>query len=484
MPKSLIENAKYASWKESHTFDNCKLNRKDYGQFLANYLIGEKDGFVLNLNGSWGTGKTEFLKRFYVELMDRGHPTIYIDAWESDFTQEPLTVVASELLNQLERLMDGAISGGVITEVKGALGKALKGTLVGLAGIASAKLLNDSAIGMEAVNKLLDEAPQNITKQLAEDYQNQIEAIIKTRDALGNLAESLQTVNDSELPVMVLIDELDRCRPTYAIEMLEVIKHFFSIKGFVFVIATDTDQLCHSIKSVYGDGFESLQYLKRFFNRRAGLPETNIESYIKSKEYDWELYSDLYLFPSIKDSETQIDIIENNIFILSKAYNLKIRDIDQMIDKVHSCLRSAIAIQNTTKNKQIINIAALIIGLIEQDFHLPSFTKRHNYQDDFTVPNDIFGISHDFHIDKYIELCMGSTTFKKVKINEHNDSDHEYRVPGAAYYRDYLSDNLSIELRGFTHSLSNHAQVQNRDGIKYWLWSDMKKCIELAGNID
>nr|WP_201356007.1 P-loop NTPase fold protein [Aeromonas hydrophila] len=323
MPKSLIENAKYASWKESHTFDNCKLNRKDYGQFLANYLIGEKDGFVLNLNGSWGTGKTEFLKRFYVELMDRGHPTIYIDAWESDFTQEPLTVVASELLNQLERLMDGTISGGVITEVKGALGKALKGTLVGLVGIASAKLLNDSAIGMEAVNKLLDEAPQNITKQLAEDYQNQIEAIIKTRDALGNLAESLQTVNGSELPVMVLIDELDRCRPTYAIEMLEVIKHFFSIKGFVFVIATDTDQLCHSIKSVYGDGFESLQYLKRFFNRRAGLPETNIESYIKSKEYDWELYSDLYLFPSIKDSETQIDIIENNILFYQKPTTLK-----------------------------------------------------------------------------------------------------------------------------------------------------------------
>lgn len=62
MPKSLIENAKYASWKESHTFDNCKLNRKDYGHFLANYLIGEKDGFVLNLNGSWGTGKTEFFQ--------------------------------------------------------------------------------------------------------------------------------------------------------------------------------------------------------------------------------------------------------------------------------------------------------------------------------------------------------------------------------------------------------------------------------------
>lgn len=280
MPHSLIKNSKYASWKESHTFDNCKLNRKDYGQFLANYLIGEKDGFVLNLNGSWGTGKTEFLKRFYVELMDRGHPTIYIDAWESDFSQEPLTVVASELLNQLERLMEGAIPDGVIVEVKRALGKVLKGTLVGFAGFASAKLLNDASIGMEATNKLLEDAPQNLTDRLAKDYQNQIDAIYRVKKSLGDLSDSLQAVNGSPLPVVVLIDELDRCRPTYAIDMLEVVKHFFSIKNFVFVIATDTGQLCHSITSVYGDEFDSSQYLKRFFNRKASLPTPNINEYL------------------------------------------------------------------------------------------------------------------------------------------------------------------------------------------------------------
>lgn len=283
MSHSLLVNAKYSSWKDSHTFDNCKLNRKDYGHFLANYLIGEKDGFVLNLNGSWGTGKTEFLKRFYVELMERGHPTIYIDAWESDFSQEPLTVVASELLNQLELLMESAISEGVLLEVKRALGKALTGSLVGLAGIASAKLLNDASIGMEAVKTLISNRPQDVTQQLAEDYQSQIEAIINTRDSLGNLAESLQTVNGSKLPVIVLIDELDRCRPTYAIEMLEVIKHFFSMKGFVFVVATDTGQLCHSITSVYGDGFDSSQYLKRFFNRKSSLPTPDINEYISLK---------------------------------------------------------------------------------------------------------------------------------------------------------------------------------------------------------
>lgn len=481
MPKSLIENAKYASWKESHTFDTCKLNRKDYGQFLANYLIGEKDGFVLNLNGSWGTGKTEFLKRFYVELMERGHPTIYIDAWESDFSQEPLTVVASELLNQLERLMEGTISESALLEVKSALGKALKGTLVGLAGIASAKLLNDSSIGMEAVNKLLDEKPQNITQQLADDYQSQIKAIINTKEALGSLAESLQTVNGSSLPVIVLIDELDRCRPTYAIEMLEVIKHFFSIKNFVFVVATDTDQLCHSIRSIYGDEFDSSQYLKRFFDRKASLPAPNIEQYVQSKKINWEPYSILNLFPNVDESKTQAEMIEFNIFVLSKSYNLKIRDIDQLIDKLHSCLRSACALKDKFV-KQTLNIAALIVGLIEQDRNFPSFNKRHNHNNDFTAPGDIFGLAHDLLIEKYVELCMNSITLTEINNSEY--SDLVYKAPSLSYYRDLIKGAHSNEFRLFIKSLSDASFSQNHNDTKYWLWSDMKKCIELAGTIE
>ncbi|MEI4980934.1 P-loop NTPase fold protein [Aeromonas caviae] len=487
MPKSLIENAKYASWKESHTFDNCKLNRKDYGHFLANYLIGEKDGFVLNLNGSWGTGKTEFLKRFYVELMERGHPTIYIDAWESDFSQEPLTVVACELLNQLERLMEGAISESRITEAKRALGKALKGTLVGFAGIASAKLLNDSAIGMEAVNKLLEEAPQNITKQLADDYKSQIEAIINTRMALGNLAESLRTVNGSELPVIVLIDELDRCRPTYAIEMLEVIKHFFSINNFVFVIATDTEQLCHSITSVYGDKFDSSQYLKRFFNRKASLAEPNISEYVNARLNDenYSVYDALKLFPGLSVSNSNRELVKRSIAIVSKAYDLKIRDIDQLTSKVNSCLRTACKIHDTTHHIQHINIVALIVGLVEQDSNLSSYTDRKKYNRAFTTPINNFEISDDVNAEKYIKLCMDS-----VVLTQENKESYTGRreaidvLPGWDYYQGAKGSNASQELANLVSNLSSNTNCYGDQNVKYWLWEDIKKIIELAGTLE
>lgn len=488
MSHSLLVNAKYSSWKESHTFDNCKLNRKDYGHFLANYLIGEKDGFVLNLNGSWGTGKTEFLKRFYVELMDRGHPTIYIDAWESDFSQDPLTVVASELLNQLERLMDGAISDSVVVEVKRALGKALKGILVGLAGVASAKLLNDAAIGMEATNKLLEESPQNFTERLAKDYQNQLDAIQRVRKSLGELSEVLQTTYDTKLPVIVLIDELDRCRPTYAIEMLEVIKHFFSIKNFVFVIATDTEQLCHSITSVYGDNFNSSQYLKRFFNRKASLEEPNIDNYVNTKHNnnDYTTYAALELFPILSASSSHEEIINRNIIMLSMAYKLNIRDVDQLIDKLHSCLRTACEINKSTNDCQYINISALVVGLIEQDFNLQSYTNRNNYKNTFTPPINNYHLSQDLNMGRYIELCMASVTLTQKQISSRYSDTYQTIdvLHDWDYYNQIRGDNPSRQLTHLCNSLSSSTSVYKDARKKYWLWDDMKKVIELAGTIE
>ncbi|MGU5739254.1 KAP family P-loop NTPase fold protein [Aeromonas caviae] len=484
MLHSLMKNAKYASWQESHTFDNCKLNRKDYGQFLANYLIGEKDGFVLNLNGSWGTGKTEFLKRFYVELMDRGHPTIYIDAWESDFSQEPLTVVASELLSQLERLTEGAISDGVVAEVKRALGKVLKGTLVGFAGLVSAKLLNDASIGMEATNKVLEEAPQNITERLAKDYHNQIDAISRVRKALGDLSESLKMVNGSSLPVIVLIDELDRCRPTYAIEMLEVIKHFFSIKNFVFVIATDTEQLCHSITSIYGDEFDSSQYLKRFFNRKSSLPTPNIDEYLSTKIDKNISYTSVYVYPELGKTPTLSKNIALNIAYLAAAYHLKIRDVDQLLDKVYSCLRTISHIATSKKTSQHVNIGALIVGLIEQDFNMDSYHKRRDYQPFITPPLEDTKLSDDMAVSLYIKLCTESVLLKE----NHQDGVYGHSIyrapPTREHYNDIKRQGASSLQSQVLYSLASLADRYEGQNIKYWLWSDMKSLIELAGTFE
>ncbi|MGP4933376.1 KAP family P-loop NTPase fold protein [Pseudoalteromonas nigrifaciens] len=357
-------NCKYQEWLTEYTFDNCKLNRKEYGEFLTNYIKGEHDGFVLNLNGAWGTGKTEFLRRLYTHLTNEGHPTIYIDAWESDFSEVPLSVVASELINQLSIINHNI--GSDLDKLTGFLGKALKGAVIAGAGLASKHLVDDSAAGREVVKAFFDTSPKDFLTSIKKDHEEQVEAIKSIRKELGLVAEVLEQTHAKELPVIVLIDELDRCRPNYAIEMLEVIKHFFTTKNFVFVVATDTTQLQESIKSVYGSNFDSNTYLKRFFNREAKLAEPNLVHYLGLNDFKFvDLVGKVEIYPVIENSQNKT--IAQYIEWIAKVYNLSLRDIDQLIDKLRACLRTATFSFETTNRIQVINVFCLLIALIEFD---------------------------------------------------------------------------------------------------------------------
>ena len=85
---------------------------------------------------------------------------------------------------------------------------------------------------------------------------------------------------NAKFPLFILVDELDRCRPTYAIEMLERVKHLFNVDNVVFVLATDTDQLSSAIKAVYGAGFDSPRYLNRFFDQTYEFPEPAVGDFL------------------------------------------------------------------------------------------------------------------------------------------------------------------------------------------------------------
>ncbi len=342
------ENAKYADWFKEYNFGNCKLNREEYTRFLANYITSEQDGFVLNLNGSWGTGKTHFLKRLYTHLLqDRGHPTIYIDAWESDFIQNPLAVISSELLNQLSRFSQ--ISGKDFQIVKDRLGTLLRSSMIGLAAVASKSLVGDSTAGAEFAKEMMSKTPSNFLDDIQKDTTAQVAAIPEIRKSLTAIAEVIKTNTNgkAELPVVVLIDELDRCRPNYSIELLEVVKHFFNTEKFVFVIASDTEQLQRSIKTIYGAEFESDKYLKRFFDRQSSLQEPNIRifleaNYTKKSSKENEALSHT-LYPSLDQHRIGIaneTAIYEQLELISKIYSLKLRDLEQIIYRYQACMSS------------------------------------------------------------------------------------------------------------------------------------------------
>lgn len=106
------------------------------------------------------------------------------------------------------------------------------------------------------------------------------------RQTLAKFRDLLQrAVNEK---VVFFIDELDRCRPDYAVRLLELVKHFFSVEGIIFVMVIDKKHLCESIKGFYGSpAFDTSDYLRRFFEVEVELPHPSYKEYCEylSKYY-------------------------------------------------------------------------------------------------------------------------------------------------------------------------------------------------------
>lgn len=482
--KMPVNNCKYSDWLTEYTFDNCKLNRKEYGEFLADYILGEKNGFVLNLNGSWGTGKTEFLRRFYTELHTRTHPVIYIDAWESDFSEVPLSVVSSELLNQLSTINENM--GDSFDKVGEYLGKALKGAIIGGTGLITKHLLDDSAAGRELAKTMFESSPKDFLDKVKTDHSEQVDAIKQIRKELGLLAEVIKTNYSKELPVVVLIDELDRCRPNYAIEMLEVIKHFFNTDNFVFVVATDTEQLVHSIRSVYGTEFDSQVYLKRFFNREASLPEPDIEHYLSIQTLSFqEYFGKVDLYPKIQGKSVE-SYVATYLEWVARAFKLSIRDLDQLIDKLKACLRSASTTYAITNDVQYINIFTLIVALVEFDIKSPQFSIRGDNKSETKSKYIDFDIDEGEKFSQFYEFSLNCSVLFDVEVEGRFGDRYTEKLLyiDRRVSRELDSETKSIMFRNIKSSIANNISNNfSSQNSNLWMWPHYKKVVMIAGNI-
>jgi len=478
---SFISKACHQEWQHTHNWDTCKLNRREYGEFLLNYLLGEPGEFVLNLNGTWGSGKTEFLKRLYVAALERGHPAIYINAWESDFSQQPLVVVASELLAQLNCFNDNIGEG--FDEAKKAFGRFIRGSIIVGAAALSHHLTGEVEFGKAAAENMLgaETPPETLMDGLSKNHAEQKATMQEIRKRLTALAEVLETNLGAKLPILVLVDELDRCRPTYAIEMLEVIKHFFSVDKLVFVVATDTDQLSHSIKAVYGEGFDADTYLRRFFQQRAKLPEPDLMQYILAKysEEDFIRGNTNHLFGM--HWEFVVEVLAASAGTL----NLSIRSLDNILLRAKAIMHHHA--QTTTK---LTCILILFLGLLEHEKSKESFVMRRDNEKVPALPILFDKLGNAIRGSMISELC-GDILHQKIVINHYDESESYYEIENrrSSYLKEYRhieqSKNFESE-KGLWYAVAQwHQAVYSRhqhktDSHIFRPWSDYKKMIELS----
>ncbi len=306
------------------TFSNFdKFGLEPFADELTRYLQVEfkfvDESFVLSLNSEFGSGKSTFFEMWANKLKSSNtFKVVYINAWNSDYQGDPLLAIVSYLLDVLP-------SGKNMEPIKETAGELCKFAL---------------SVGNDVVQRFTGidviKAGQYAESDKDTSKAKLGHACFKLYHERHKLFEKLKTLlrditNKSDLPILLIIDELDRCRPNYAIEFLETIKHFFDISGLVFVIGVDKGQLASSAKALFGQELVFDEYYRKFAHRDVNLPvksQPMTENFCRKLVVDYltkEAFENRSRFPYAKHDKYRTD----NIVDLCIAFSLNARQIHE-----------------------------------------------------------------------------------------------------------------------------------------------------------
>ena len=316
------------------------FQREKIGVGLTNILTSVSEPCVAAVDGSWGSGKSVFLKMWAGALRNDGIPVIYFDAFKNDYFDDAFVAIVGEIINLAIKESGDKVDTGALKRKALAVFK-----IIALAG--SKKLVEYATfnvIGGEEADKIKDAISEStgIEKQfedILEAYGNSHDVLEAFKKTLSELPEVLSKGGEGEeasdknkKPLIIIIDELDRCRPDFALRILERIKHLFSVPNVHFVLGVHLDQLENSVKYAYGGGVDAHTYLQKFIHFTVALT-TEDADYLHGKH---SIFVDHIIrqFDFNTADKEFINIAKEMILRASERESLSFRTIERLLTKV------------------------------------------------------------------------------------------------------------------------------------------------------
>ena len=306
------------------------LDRAKIAEKLTNLIRDQRAPFVISIDGQWGTGKTFLLKRWQKDLERERFKAIYYNAWEDDFCDDPLL----SIIGQLSEHFRESRFKEIVRKVGRTAVQLIKKNVV-------AEFSRQTGIVLE-----VDQSEQD-SRDLLQEYLDQRETKDRLKEDFTELSVAVQKA--TERPLVFIIDELDRCRPTFAVELLERIKHIFDVPNVVFVFGINRDELCKSLESIYG-AIDATVYLRRFFDMEFRLPEADTKGFcsnIMSRFGLHEFFQTQSSDPFVATNRTDYENLSQALPVVCSVLELSLRDI------VYSISLVALAIRNLGTNQDI-----------------------------------------------------------------------------------------------------------------------------------
>ncbi len=290
-----------------------KLSRERHIVSLTKIIESYQNGAVMALNGAWGTGKTTFVKMWEAYLKNNGFNVVYYNAWKDDLSEEPLL----SMLRNLKTMTKNCNIENVLKIGAKILTATISGTLSGLSNCFFNEVVGGGVKG--GVNQI-----EKICLDALEKEDGISSLMDKFRESLSKYIDK---VSKNGKPLVYFIDELDRCNPHFAVKVLERMKHMFDIRGIVFILAIDKQQLSYSINGYFGsDMINSREYLRRFIDIYYDLPEPATHDYCEYL-FDYHGFNNL-----IQDEECDDGLIDClfPLEVLIKLNKVTLRQLEKI----------------------------------------------------------------------------------------------------------------------------------------------------------
>jgi hypothetical protein len=254
-------------------------------------VFSESDPLSVSIDSPWGTGKSSMLSMWTNFLAESPKYTrykvVYYNAWQNNYFNDAFRPLTYEL----QGIDDGA----------------------------QMETFRKCSIEMA---QAMEEGDSSILRLMSNSSSGAgyFEGFRKINQASAAFAKALEKLIPANGKLLVFVDELDRCRPEFAVATLELIRHYMSVPGVVFIFTSDLTQLTHLIRNIYGYDTDAWGYLRRFFTISFRMPMPEIGKYV-----------DNLLYSSINNSDALKEVKFSKVMADMYSYfNLPIRDVEKL----------------------------------------------------------------------------------------------------------------------------------------------------------
>ena len=271
-----------------NTYLSDSIGRNEEIFHFVNILNSMNGSCSISLEGKWGSGKTFFVKQVEMVLnanndfvdglsaetkkeirekqisylepgqIIKPYVSVFYDAWENDNDTDPVFSIVYKIM----QVMGANYSFAEPDYIKA---------------------------GTAILDSFFDTKCTDILAALkSEDPLSELKKAKTIEEKIRGFLSALLPEKGDRL--IVFVDELDRCSPSYAVRLLERIKHYFENENITFVFSVNIFELQYTIKKFYGNEFNGARYLDRFFDLHVQLPAVDLSRYYSQLKFSSQEY--------------------------------------------------------------------------------------------------------------------------------------------------------------------------------------------------